>query len=299
MNVRVGRRSIRISHSDRVVFPALGVTKGEMVDYYRAVAPAMLPHLRGRPLMMQRVHGTVEGEAFYQKEAPAHFPRWIRRVRLAKEGGSVNHVVCDDAATLVYLANQNCITPHVWLSRADGPHRPDRMIFDLDPGPRGAEDARFAAQVARDVLGEAGLQPYLLATGSRGYHVVVPIRRAEPFDGVRAVARDLARAMAARAPDRLTVEARRQQRQGRLYLDYMRNAYAQTAVPPFAIRVRRGATVAVPLAWDELDDADPSAWNVRSVLDSLGRVDPWDGMTRHARSLSAARRWLESGRAAR
>jgi bifunctional non-homologous end joining protein LigD len=292
--MRAGRRSVRISHPDKVLFRDSGITKAEIVDYYRHVAPVMLPHLRGRPLMLQRLPEGLDGPTFYQKQISAHFPAWIHRTTVAKEGGTVTHAVCDDAATLVYLANQGCLTPHVWLSRADDPDRPDRMIIDLDPGSIDVKDVRFAARLARDVLVDAGLSPHLMATGSRGFHLVIPLRRAEGFDAVRAVARGLALALERRAPDRLTTAARKADRGRRVYLDVGRNAYAQTAVPPYAVRARSGAPVAVPLAWDELETARPDGWTVRTLPERLERTpDPWRGLTRHARSLASARRWLQ------
>jgi bifunctional non-homologous end joining protein LigD len=293
-SVRVGRRTIRISHPDKVLFPNSGITKGEIVDYYRRVAPVMVPHLRGRPLMLQRLPEGLGGPVFYQKQISGYFPDWIHRTTVTKEGGTVTHVVCDDAATLVYLANQGCLTPHTWLSRADDLNRPDRMIIDLDPSTDDVDDVRFAARAAREVMAEAGLEPYLMATGSRGFHVVVPLRRAEAFDEVRSVARGLADALARRAPERLTTAARKADRGNRVYLDVLRNAYAQTAVPPFAIRPREGAPVAVPLDWRELESARPDGWTVRTVLDRLNRTaDPWRGFARRAGSLEATRRWLQ------
>lgn len=293
MTLRVGRRSIRVTHPDKTLFPESGITKSEVVDYYRRVAPVMLPYLRGRPLMLQRLPEGLNGPVFYQKQISGHFPAWIHRTTVAKEGGTVTHVVCDDAATLVYLANQGVLTPHVWLSRADEADRPDRLIIDLDPSTDDVADVRFAARLAREVLIEAGLQPYLMATGSRGFHVVVPLRRIDGFDEVRAVARGLAEVLTLRAPTRVTSAARKAGRGRRVYLDVLRNAYAQTVIPPFAVRARAGAPVAVPLDWDELDEARPDGWTIRTVLERLDRTaDPWRGFVRHARAHTAARRWL-------
>ena len=292
-DIRIGGHSIALTHGDRVVFPDTGVTKGEVVEHYARVAAAMLPHLRGRPVSMQRVRGSIHDQVFYQKDSPSHFPDWIRRVTVPKAGGTVTHVVCDDAATLVYLANQGVVTPHVWLSRVDALDRPDRMIIDLDPGEGGVVDARFAARLARDVLTQAGLVPYLMATGSRGYHVTVPLRAVADFEEVRAVAFGLAEALARRAPERLTTEFYTAERGGRLFLDCNRNAWAQTAVPPYSVRPKPGAPVAVPLAWDELESAAPDGWNVRTIGERLARVaDPWAGFARRARALDSAKRWL-------
>ena len=293
--LKVGRHTINATNLDRVVFPDSGITKGEMVEHYLRVAQRMLPHMRGRPVSMQRVQGTIEDSVFFQKNIGGHFPVWIRRVTVPKSGGTVTHVICDDAASLVYIANQGSITPHVWLSTVDHLDRPDRMIIDLDPGPGGVADARFAARLAREVLSEAGLAPHLMATGSRGYHVVVPLKPADDFEEVRGVSFSLAEAMVRRAPDRVTTEFHKVDRGDRLYLDCNRNAWAQTAVPAYAVRPRPGAPVAVPLSWDELDTAEPNGWNVRTVGKRLeSGPEPWAGFARHARTLDKARKWLAS-----
>jgi bifunctional non-homologous end joining protein LigD len=290
--VRAGGRQIPVTHGDRVVFRETGITKGEIVEHYRLVARRMLPHIRGRPVMMQRFPG-ASGPSVYQKAIPSHFPEWVHRVTVPKVGGTVTHVVIDDAATLVYIANQGSITPHVWLSRVEHLERPDRMVIDLDPGPGGVADARFAAQLARDLLTEAGLVPHLMATGSRGYHVVVPLRPVAAFEEVRSVAFQLAEALARRAPDRLTTEFYKADRGERLFLDVNRNAYAQTAVPPYAVRPRPNAPVAVPLAWAELETTEPDGWSVRTIQARLASLDdPWKGFAGRSRTLEAARRWL-------
>jgi bifunctional non-homologous end joining protein LigD len=291
--IKVGRQTIPVTHGDRLIFANSDITKGEIVEHYNRVAARMLPHMRGRPVSIQRFPGADGSRPIYQKAIPSHFPDWIHRVTVPKVGGTVTHVVADDAATLVYLANQGCITPHVWLSRVPHLELPDRMIIDLDPGAGGVADARFAAHLARQVLTEAGLFPYLMATGSRGYHVVVPLRVRDTFEDVREVCFGLAEALARRAPDRLTTEFYKAERAGRLFLDCNRNARAQTAVPPYAVRPKPGAPVAVPLTWDELDTTDSDAWTVRTIGKRLEvTTDPWAGITRHARTLDKAKSWL-------
>jgi bifunctional non-homologous end joining protein LigD len=291
--MRVGGHDIKLTNGDRVAFPGDGVTKAEIVEHYARVAPFMLPHLRGRPVSMQRVRENIATQVFYQKDTPEYFPEWIRREVVPKAGGTVTHVICDDAATLVYLANQGVITPHVWLSRVPNLHLPDRMIIDLDPGDGGVTDARFAATIAREVLEQAGLVPYLMATGSRGYHAVVPVRPQTDFEEVRAIAYGLAEVMASRAPDRLTTEFYKEKRAGRLFLDVNRNAWAQTAVPPYSIRPKPGAHVAVPLRWDELETTDPDAFDVRTIPARVAdEPEPWKSFGPHMRSLTAAKRWL-------
>jgi bifunctional non-homologous end joining protein LigD len=264
--ISVGSHAIEITHGGRVLFPDDGITKAEVVEHYARVAPFALPHLRGRPVSMQRVRDNIYAQVFYQKDAPPHFPDWVHRVTVPKSGGTVTHAICDDAASLVYLANQGCITPHVWLSRVPDLHLPDRLIIDLDPGDGGVADARFAAKLAREVLDEAGLAPFLMATGSRGYHVVVPIKSHTDFEDVRAVAFGLAQQMATRAPDRLTTEFYKEKRGGRLFLDCNRN---------------------------ELESVAPDEFNVRTISARLSASpDPWHGFARRAHSLDTTKRWL-------
>lgn len=291
--LRFGPYSVELSRPDKLLFPDAGVSKRDLVDHYRAVSDVMLPYLRGRPVVMQRFPDGIGSEGFYQKDAPDYFPDWIPRVTVPKrEGGTVDHVLCRNAATLAYLAGQGVITPHVWLSRADDLEHPDRLIFDLDPPDHDFDLVRRAAESLRGLLAELGLRAWPLATGGRGLHLVLPLDRSADFDGTREFARRTAALLAARQPDRLTVETRKQSRRGRLFLDYLRNGFAQTAVPPFAVRARPGAPVAVPLDWDDVGDprVRGDAFTVRSLPARLERKgDPWKGMTRHARSLDGPR----------
>lgn len=292
--VEVDGRRLEISNPDKVYFPEEGITKGDLVDYYLRVAPTMLPHLAGRPVSMHRFPTGIRGPRFFQKDAPDYFPDWLHTEAVAKQGGSVTHVIVDDAATLVYLANQACITPHVWLSRVEHLERPDRLILDLDP-PDGAagEDSRRvrrAVRWTRELLGELGLEPFLMSTGSRGFHVVVPLEPEEGFDGVRAFARDVARILAGRHPERLTVETRKAKRGERVFVDYLRNGYAQTGVPPYAVRARPGAPVATPVDWDELSGLAPRRYTLRNVFRRLShKADPWAGIDRRRTTLGEAR----------
>ncbi|MFD7256592.1 non-homologous end-joining DNA ligase [Streptomyces sp. NPDC059874] len=290
--MRSGRRTVEISRPDKVLFPGDGITKADLADYYRTVARRMLPHLRGRPLMLERHPDGIDGPAFMQKDVPDHFPDWIHRAELPKEGGTVTYVICDDTATLLYLATQACTTPHRFLSKADRPEHPDRLVFDLDPAGEDFAPVREAAFGLHQLLDELELPSSLMATGSRGLHVVVALDRRTPFDDVRAFARDVAAVLAARHPDRFTTEARKKARRGRLYLDIQRNAYAQTAVAPYAVRARPDAPVAAPLAWSELDDPDLTSrrWTLATV-DGLLKADPWQDLPR-PRSLRRARSLL-------
>ena len=252
----VDDHDVEIARPDKVLFPDDGITKADLVDYYRRVAEHMLPHVRGRPVAMKRYPDGVGGESFLQKQVPDHFPDYVRRVELPKEGGSTVYAVIDNAATLAYLAAQACITPHVWPSRADRPEHPDRVIFDLDPGEAGLDVLRDTAGALRQLLGDLGLPALVKATGSAGLHVEVPLDRSAAFDEVRAFARAVAGVLADRDPERVTVAQRKDKRAGRLFVDTYRNGYAQHAAAPYAVRARPGAPVAVPLDWREATAAD-------------------------------------------
>jgi bifunctional non-homologous end joining protein LigD len=293
--MKAGRRVVEVSRPDKVLFGD-GITKADLARYYEAVAGAMLPHLARRPLNLERYPDGIDGHRIIQQRASDHFPDWIARVTVAKEGGTVEHVVASDAATLVYLANQAAITLHAWPSRTDRLDRPDRLIVDLDPSNGSPADVRRAARDLGALLRELGLEPFAMATGSRGYHVVVPLQRRLEFDAVREFARDVARLAAERDPKRLTIEQRKAKRGGRILIDVMRNAYAHTAVAPYAVRARPGAPVAAPLWWEELDDPGmrPDRWTVKTVLARLERDgDPWRDIGRAASALGAARRRLD------
>ncbi len=308
VQLTVDGRSFTLSNPDKVLFPSgdgaggthRAVTKLDLVEYYRRIADVMVPHLRGRPLMLARYPDGIDGPTFYQKEISDYFPEWIRRVEVAKEGGTVVHPICDDAATLAYLAGQASITPHAWLSRADRLDHPDRLIVDLDPSGSDLraefEVVRSAAGLLRDLFEEVGLVPFVQTTGSRGLHVVAPLDRSADFDHVRSFARDLAKVAAAQDPDHLTTEHRKAKRGGRVFLDVLRNAYAQTAAPPYGVRPRPGAPVATPIEWRELGDRriGPQRYTVHNVFRRLARRDdPWADIDRHARPLAHARDRLE------
>jgi bifunctional non-homologous end joining protein LigD len=295
--MKVDGHQIEISHEDKVFFPKARITKGDVIDYFQRAARVMLPHVRQRPLAMHRHPDGIEGEGFFQKEVPDYFPRWIERVTTPrKEGGKIDNVVCNNAATLVYLANQACITPHVWLSRRDKLDCPDQLIFDLDPPGKRFALVRFAAKALREIFGELGLPSFVKTTGSRGLHVMVPLDRRQNFDAVREFAQDVARVLAHRHPRRLTVEPRKNKRRGRLFLDTARNSYAQHAVAPYAVRAIEGAPIATPLAWNEVSHRklDAQRFNIKNIFQRLRRKsDPWKNLHRSARSLTAARRRLD------
>lgn len=291
----MARIEVEVTHADRPVFPADGITKGDIVAYYSEIAEALVPHLKGRPLTLWRYPRGIDHQGFVQQDFADSLPDWMGRVEVDKEGGTVVHPTADRPEALRWLANQNCLTVHAWLSRGDRLDAPDRMVFDLDPSGSDFAVVRATARAFADVLDDLGLAAYLKTTGSRGLHVVVPISRGPDFDTVRQFARDVAGVVAADDPAHRTVEQRKDKRGDRIYLDVMRNAYAQTAVAPYAVRARRGAPVATPLEWDELGGRGmrPDRFTVRDVPKRIAEQgDPWADMRKHARSLSRPMRRL-------
>lgn len=296
----MARIDIEITHPDRVMFGKDGITKRDLADYYGEVAETMLPHLKGRALTVQRFPRGIDEKGFVQQDFADTLPDWMSGVEVDKEGGTLVHPLAERPEALRWLANQNCITLHVWQSRQGNLHQPDRLVFDLDPSDADFAAVRATARAVADVLDDLGLARYVQTTGSRGLHVVVPLRVEADFDTVRQFARDVAEVVAADDEAHRTVEARKDKRDGRIYLDVMRNAYAQTAVAPYSVRARGGAPVATPLEWDELDTRGLRAdrFSIRDVPKRVaGQGDPWADMFRHARSLAGPRARLAKLRA--
>jgi bifunctional non-homologous end joining protein LigD len=289
--IRAGRRRVRISNPGKLLFPADGITKLDLATYYAEVAPAMAPHVRDRPLNLWRWNTGIDGELVVQQAIPKGAPEWVRRVTVPRRrGGTVEHAVGGEAATLVWLANQNCITPHAWTGRVDRLGHPDRLIFDLDPPDSGDHfpAIRAGALELGTVLEELGLVPFAMTSGSRGVHVVAPLRRRAHADEARAVAGEIAEVVAARRPEELTTFWRKEKRGGRVLVDVARNTYAQTTVAPYAVRALPGAPVAAPLAWDELEDPElhPRRWTLASMPGRLAEHgDPWERIGASARPL--------------
>lgn len=294
--MKAGSRTIDISNPDKVLFPRDGFTKADLVTYYEAVAPVMLPHVKDRLTTMERYPDGIDAHRFFNKDAPNHFPAWIRRATVPKKGGSVSHVVINDAATLVYLAQQACITPHVTLHRVDDLEHPDQMMLDLDPSTDDFSVVRETALSLRGILDELDLFSVVKTSGSRGLHIVVPLDRSSSFAEVREFALHIAALLAVRDPTRVTVETSKAERGNRLFVDWLRNSFGQHAVAPYGVRARDGAPVAMPLDWGEVEDRrlDPRAWSIKTAVRRVSKEpDPWKGWRRRARSLNRARRRLD------
>jgi bifunctional non-homologous end joining protein LigD len=295
--VTAGGITVELSHPGKVLFPDDNVTKGDLVTYYQQAAGMMLPWLRDRPVAMRRYPDGITGPGIMQKNVPAYFPDWITRAEVRKQGGSLQQVICDKPATVVYLANQACIELHAFLSRLNRIDDPDQVIFDLDPPDANRfGDVRTLALRLRQLLeDELGLPTFVKTTGGRGLHVHVPLNATADFDTARGFALEVAGMLAARNPDLATIEQRKDNRGTLIYLDIMRNAYAQLAVAPYSVRARPGAPVATPLSWDELDDGTltPGQFTIKTVPGRIsGGGDPWAGLGRRRPGLARAQQRL-------
>ena len=292
--IDIDGRTVAIGHPDKVLFPDAGLTKRDLADYYARIGDIAVPHYRNRALTMHRFPDGIDAEGFFQKAIGDHFPDWIDRATLPKSGGEVTYVVADSPATLVYLADQACITPHLALSRVDRPKHPDRMIFDLDPSDDDFSKVQDTARHLHRVLDDLDLPSFVQTTGSRGLHIVVPLDRSADFDTVREFSHALVRRLAADHPTLMTVEHRKNKRGDRVFLDDLRNAYGQTAVGPYAVRAKPGAPIATPLEWRETGagDLDPRKYRVDNLFRRLARIDdPWASIDDHAVALPDRSHW--------
>jgi bifunctional non-homologous end joining protein LigD len=242
-----------ITHPDKVLFPDDGITKGQLAAYYEAIAPVMLPHIRARPVTMERFPNGIGKPGFMHKSVTKGFPAWLQRVEVPKQGGTVHHPIVTDTRSLLWLANQNCITPHVWVSRAPNLYHPDICVIDLDPMVDEPRVLRAAALEVRDFLGELGLESWIKTTGSKGYHIVVPLDGSADFAQVGGFAHTVGTALVRRDPTHLTQEFSKADRGDRILVDTGRNGYSATFAAAYAVRARTGAPVSAPCTWDEVE----------------------------------------------
>lgn len=286
--IEAGGRTVAVRRASKTFFPDIGITKGDLAEYYARVADRGLPHWRDRAVSLKRFPDGIGDGGFFQKRAQGHYPDWIRTADLPGEKGEVDYAVIDSPATLVYLTDQGMIEPHLMLSRVDRPDHPDRLIIDFDPSDDDFEKVRAAAKAGVDLADRLDLPVYLMTTGSRGVHLVVPLDRSVGFDAVRDAARAFAQRLVDDAPELMTLEHRKSKRGQKVFVDWLRNAYGQTAIAPYGVRAIPGAPVATPIDRGELaaKDTGPQKWTVKTLFRRLSQKDdPWADMDRHAVSV--------------
>ncbi|MFZ5596135.1 MAG: non-homologous end-joining DNA ligase [Bacillota bacterium] len=269
--LRLGGHEVRLTNLDRVLWPE-GLTKAHLVNYYLEMAPVIGPHLKNRPLVMKRYPGGIEGEYFYQKECPDYAPDWIETFPIRHSEKTINYIVCNDTATLAWLANQGCIELHAWLSVLDNVNCPDIAVMDLDPA-EGAtfEDVMDIALLCRRALEEFGLVPFVKTSGSRGLHIFVPIFNDHTFQEVTMAMQYLAGLITGVYPGKATTERYVARRAGRVYLDYLQNGRGKTMAFQYSLRPRPGAPVSTPLLWEEVEAKRvvPEAFNMKTIFRRL------------------------------
>jgi len=278
-----------ITHPEKILFPGDGITKGELASYYERIAPVMLPHLRRRPVTMERYHRGIAAPGFFQKDVSKGFPDWLERVEVPKKDGTVHHPLANDTRSLLWLANQNSITIHVWPSRTPNLYNPDICIFDLDPSRDDELDPlRAAALNLRDLLAELGLPAWIKTSGSKGFHIAVPLDGKSDFGTVARFAHAIGTLMVKRYPEKLTQEFHKVDRGGRILVDTGRNGYSATYAATYTVRAKPGAPVSAPCSWEELErgEVGPRTFTLRTMAQRIADVgDLWADLLRKKRSL--------------
>jgi len=279
-----------ITHPEKVLFPEDGITKGGLAAYYEMIAPAMLPHIRSRPVTMERFHRGIAEKGFFQKDVSKGFPEWLQRVAVPKKGGTVNHPLVEDTRSLLWLVNQNSITPHVWISRAPDLSHPDICVFDLDPAVEQPDVLLDITLALRDLLRELELDSWVKTSGSKGFHIIVPLDGSADYSDVGRFANGVGRLMVRRNPKHLTQEFNKKDRDGRILIDTGRNAFHATFAAPYAVRAKQGAPVSAPCAWEELNrGVGPQSFTLRGMAARFAEVgDVWADMLTRGQSLRAA-----------
>ncbi len=282
---------VAITHPDKLMFPDSGITKGELAAYYELVAPVMVPHLDGRPLTMERFHRGIGEKGFFQKNVARGAPKWLERVAVPKKDGVVNYPIIRDARGLAWLANQNCITPHVWTSRVPELFHPDLCVFDLDPLVEDDDALRSATLLLRDTLAEYGITSWVKTSGSKGFHVAFALDEKSDSGQVARFAHGVGRELVHRAPDLLTQEFYKADRGGKILIDTARNEFGATFAATYAVRPKPGAPVSAPCTWDEVESGDvgPRTLALRTMAERLdARGDLWSELFQVRSALPAS-----------
>jgi bifunctional non-homologous end joining protein LigD len=279
-----------ITHPEKLLFPQDGISKGELAAYYEMIAPVMLPHLRNRPITMERFHRGINEQGFFQKDVIKGFPDWLTRVEVPKNNGTVHHPLANDTRSLLWLANQNSITIHVWPSRAPKLYYPDICVFDLDPAnEEEPQRLRNAALLVRDFLKELGLKSWIKTTGSKGFHIAVPLDGKSDFGVVARFSHVVGRLLVVRDPANLTQEFSKVDRAGRILVDTGRNGYSATYAATYTVRAKPAAPVSAPCSWEEVESGEvgPKSFTLRTMEKRIAEVgDLWSDLLKSKRSLA-------------
>lgn len=266
---------VQFTNLEKILYPAAGVRKLDIVKYYITVAPRILPFLRGRALVVTRYPDGVEAEGFYGKDAPMGTPDWVKLHHTYSEaaGRELDYIVCDDLDTLIWLANLAALELHIPLARIDKPDHPDMVLFDLDPqAPAGLAEAAKVARLIREKLAKRKLRAWVKTSGKRGLHIVARLDRSESYEETRAYAHSVGVELAKETG--IVSSEKGRKKPGTIYIDYPQNGRGRTMACSYSLRAIPAATVSMPIEWEELDTLDPSRFTIKSVPESN---DPWKG----------------------
>jgi bifunctional non-homologous end joining protein LigD len=281
-----------ITHPEKLLFPDDGITKGDLAGYYESIAPIMLPHIRRRPVTLERYPAGIDKKGFWQKDVSRGFPEWLERVDVPKSDGTVHYPLVTDTRTLLWVTNQNTITLHVWVSRAPALYYPDVCVFDLDPSREDQPDVLAVAALGlRDLLDELGLPCWVKTSGSKGFHIVLSLDGKTRTSEVAKFAHEVGRVLVRRDPRHLTQEFSKADRGGRILVDTGRNGYSATFAAVYAVRAKPGAPVSAPCTWEEIEDGSvgPRTFTMQTMAERIAKVgDLWGDMRRRRRALRAA-----------
>lgn len=271
--VEIDGYKVTLTNVDKVIWPEEGLTKKDLIKYYAEMADMILPHLRNRPLTVVRYPNGIQGESFFQKNAPKYTPEFVNTVEIAHKGKVINYIVPTNRATLVWLANQAAIELHPWLSTQNKPKFPNVIIFDLDPAEDSSfEDAREIALIIRQGLKELGLHGYPKLSGATGIHIYVPIVPKYSFQVTSRFVGFVGELLEKIYPQKVTQERLVKNRTGRVYIDHLQNLYGKTIVAPYSVRPLPGAPVSAPVTWEELETIEPGAFNITNMTERVASI---------------------------
>lgn len=286
-----------ISNTEKNFYPKAKITKGNVLDYYENISKIILPHLKDRLLVFDRYPNGIEYQHFVQQEVPDYFPKWMDRKRVAKEeGGYITHAICNDKKSLLYLVQEAVLEFHTWLSRVDKIKNPDKLVFDLDPTGTNIDRVREGALFIKNILDELEIKSYVMTTGGRGYHIVIPLDRKMDFNKAHMIAERIAKYIANKNKDLFSADPRKSGRRGKVFVDYVRNSYGLTEVCPYSLRAKEGASIATPVTWDEMKSKrmSPQKYTIKNILRRISQKgDPWKDIYKNGQSLKKIEKKLK------
>lgn len=285
--IRINNKDISLSKTDKIFYPDSDITKAVIIEYYRKIWKNIAPYATDRPLVMQRFPDGINEQGFFQKKISDYFPDWMDTIKIIekKSNEKAEYVNCNNEETIVYLANQGCLVLHGWLSKKSNLYKPDKMVFDLDPSNSDFETVRKGALLLKHLFDQLNIYTYPMITGSKGIHVIIPLKEKDDFEDIRDLAKQIAEKITAMDNNHFTTEISISKRGNKVFIDYLRNSYGQTSILPYSLRAIENAPVAVPLDWNEIKDKelDPQKYNISNIFYRISqKQDPWKEMSNNA-----------------